>query len=249
MPRKAAAKKPAARKTKTTAAKKRAQAVAKAPAKALARFRGMKAEDRALAMIDTLSREYPDTHCMLNYGNAFELLIATILAAQCTDAMVNRVTPDLFARYPTPEAFLPASDETIQEMIFKTGFYRQKTKSIKKCCQALVDTHGGEVPSAMEDLVALAGVGRKTANCVRGNVFDLPGIVVDTHVKRLAYRMGFTVETNPDKIERDLNAIIPEKQWTHFSHLLADHGRAVCEARKPLCESCPIERLCPKYLD
>ncbi len=209
----------------------------------------MDARSRAVAMIDTLSREYPDAHCMLDFGSPFELLIATILAAQCTDVMVNRVTPDLFRRYPTPDAFLEAKDEDIEKMIFKTGFYRQKTKSIKKCCKALVDRHGGEVPSAMEDLLELAGVGRKTANCVRGNAFDLPGIVVDTHVKRLSYRMGFTVETNPDKIEFDLNAIVPEAEWTHFSHLLADHGRAICDARKPLCEACPVERLCPKYID
>ncbi|MCZ6766877.1 MAG: endonuclease III [bacterium] len=246
MPKKTATKKKATRKTKSGTAKKRPRAPATKPP---ARFRGMDVTTRAVAMFDTLTREYPDAHCMLDFTNAFELLIATILAAQCTDVMVNRVTPDLFRRYPRAPAFLKATDEKIQEMIFKTGFYRQKTKSIKKCCRALVDEHDGEVPSAMEDLVALAGVGRKTANCVRGNVFNLPGIVVDTHVKRLAYRMGFTVETNPDKIERDLNAIVPEKEWTHVSHLLADHGRAVCDARRPLCETCPVEHLCPKYLD
>ena len=156
MPKKTATKKKATRKTKLATAKKRPRAPATKPP---ARFRGMDASTRAVAMFDTLTREYPDAHCMLDFANAFELLIATILAAQCTDVMVNRVTPDLFRRYPRADAFLKATDEEIQEMIFKTGFYRQKTKSIKKCCRALVDEHDGEVPSAMDDLVALAGVG------------------------------------------------------------------------------------------
>lgn len=202
-----------------------------------------------LKMIGALTREYPDAHCMLDFSNSFELLIATILAAQCTDAMVNRVTPKLFKRYPTPEAFIAAPSKDIEQAIYKTGFFRNKTKSIKKCCQSLVENHGGEVPKTMEELLALGGVGRKTANCVLGNAFGIPGVVVDTHVRRLAYRMGFTGETNPDKIESDLAAITPRKEWTHLSHLLADHGRNMCEARNPRCDECPVEHLCPKILD
>jgi endonuclease-3 len=204
---------------------------------------------RVRNMIDILSNEYPDAHCMLDFSNAFELLIATVLAAQCTDAMVNRVTPGLFEAYPSPQAFLDAPVEELQQAIYKTGFYRNKTKSIKKCCQALIDNHSGEVPSTMEELVALGGVGRKTANCVLGNVFGIPGIVVDTHVRRLANRMGYTAQSNPDKIETDLTAIVPEDEWTHFSHLLADLGRSYCDARKPQCDECPVEHLCPKILD
>lgn len=210
------------------------------------RFRGLTDKTRAAKTIDILEREYPDAHCQLNFSSAFELLIATILAAQCTDAMVNRVTPELFKKYPMPQDFVDAPSEDIEQAIFKTGFYRNKTKSIKKCCRALVEEHGGEVPSSMEELVALGGVGRKTANCVLGNAFGIPGIVVDTHVKRIANRLGFTVESNPDKIERDLSAIVPEDKWTLFSHLIADHGRGPCSARSPQCDECPIEHLCPR---
>jgi endonuclease-3 len=212
------------------------------------RFRGMDNGKRVRNMIDVLGSEYPDAHCMLNFSNGFELLIATILAAQCTDAMVNRVTPGLFKTYPSPETFLDAPVEELEQAIYKTGFYRNKTKSIKKCCQTLIDNHNGEVPSTMEELVALGGVGRKTANCVLGNVFGIPGIVVDTHVRRLANRMGYTAQSNPDKIETDLTEIVPENEWTHFSHLLADLGRSYCDARKPQCDECPVEHLCPKIL-
>ncbi|MFQ5512304.1 MAG: endonuclease III [Candidatus Krumholzibacteriia bacterium] len=204
---------------------------------------------RALKMIELLEEEYPDARCMLDYSSAFELLIATILAAQCTDAMVNRVTPELFERYPTPQAFVDAPAEAIEKAIYKTGFYRNKTKSIQKCCAALVTEHGGEVPKTMEELVALGGVGRKTANCVLGNIWGVPGIVVDTHVKRISNRMGYTVESNPDRIERDLMKIVPESDWIRFTHLITDHGRAYCSARKPACTECPVEHLCPKLLD
>lgn len=213
-----------------------------------ASYAGLGAPRRMRQMIDILSAEYPDAHCMLDHTSAFELLVATILAAQCTDAMVNRVTETLFAKYPTPQAYLDAPDEELEQAIYKTGFFRQKTKSLKKCCQSLIDQHGGEVPGTMEELVALGGVGRKTANCVLGNAFGVPGIVVDTHVKRLSLRMGFTVETNPDKIEFDLMEVAPRDEWTHLSHLLADHGRHVCAARTPLCDECPVEHLCPKIL-
>jgi len=217
--------------------------------KTTTRLRGMDDTKRARAMIEVLTGEYPEAHCQLNFSSAFELLIATILAAQCTDAMVNRVTETLFKTYPTPRSFLDAPAEEIEKAVFKTGFYRNKTKSIKKCCQTLVDEFGGEVPSTMEELLTLGGVGRKTANCVLGNVFQIPGIVVDTHVKRLSNRMGFSTQSNPDKIETDLNEIVPKDEWTHFSHLMADHGRSFCDARKPLCDECPVEHLCPKILN
>jgi endonuclease-3 len=209
-------------------------------------YRGMTQQTRAARIIDALAGEYPDAHCQLNFSSPFELLIATILAAQCTDAMVNRVTPDLFRRYPTPQDFVDAPPEDIEQAIFKTGFYRNKTRSIQKCCRTLVENHAGEVPSTMEELVALGGVGRKTANCVLGNAFGVPGLVVDTHVKRITYRMGLTAETDPDKIERDLNDIIEESAWTRFSHYVTDHGRAVCTARAPQCDECVIQDLCPR---
>lgn len=204
---------------------------------------------RVLKMIELLKQEYPDARCMLDFESAFELLIATILAAQCTDVMVNRVTPELFSKYPTPQAFLDAPSEDIEKAIYKTGFYRNKTRSIKKCCEALVSDHGGKVPQTMEQLVTLGGVGRKTANCVLGNIWGIPGVVVDTHVKRISNRMGYTVESNPDKIEQDLMKVVPEEEWILFTHLITNHGRSLCTARKPLCGECPVEHLCPKILD
>lgn len=238
----------AVRKAKASSPKKSRASTTKKAADAPPKFRGMTHATRTTKIIDILRREYPDAHCQLNFGSAFELLIATILAAQCTDAMVNRVTPALFEKYPMPRDFVDAPAEDIEKMIFKTGFYRNKTKSIQKCCRALVDQHDGEVPSTMEELVTLGGVGRKTANCVLGNAFRVPGIVVDTHVKRLSHRMGFTTESNPDKIEFDLNEIVPHDEWTLFSHLMADHGRGICEARSPRCDECPVEHLCPKII-
>ena len=200
----------------------------KAPAKGNARGEtGMSNEARVAKMIPILEESYPDARCQLHFSSPFELLIATILAAQCTDAMVNRVTPGLFKKYPTPQAFVDAPAEAIEKAIFKTGFYRNKTKSIKKCCESLVDEHAGNVPDKMDELLKLGGVGRKTANCVLGNAYSVPGIVVDTHVKR----------------------ILPKDHWTQFSHLIGDHGRNVCTARKPACDECPVEQLCPKILD
>ena len=229
--------------------KAKAKKRTRAPVKRPQRFSRMSDRKRMDGMIEVLTREYPEARCALDFANPFELLIATILAAQCTDVMVNRVTKTLFKTYPTPQAYVDAPGEDIERAIFKTGFFRNKTKSIKKCCQALVGNHGGEVPSTMDELLALGGVGRKTANCVLGNAFGIAGIVVDTHVKRLSARMGFTEHTNPDKIEADLAKIVPEEEWTHLSHLLAEHGRNVCDARKPNCEECPVEHLCPKLLD
>jgi endonuclease-3 len=155
----------------------------------------------------------------------------------------------LFKRYPTPQSYLDAPSEELEKAIYKTGFFRNKTKSIKRCCQTLIDNFDGEVPATMEELLTLGGVGRKTANCVLGNVFGIPGIVVDTHVKRLSNRMGYTIESNPDKIEMDLSKIVPKDEWTHFSHLMADHGRSYCDARAPRCDECPVEHLCPKIMD
>jgi endonuclease-3 len=204
---------------------------------------------RMAGMIDILSREFPDARCMLDHSSPFELLIATILAAQCTDAMVNQVTPALFERYPTPEAFVSAPPEDLEKAIYKTGFFRNKAKSIKNCCQSLLERHDGSVPSTMEDLTALGGVGRKTANCVLGVSFGVPAVIVDTHVRRLARRMGYTEENDPDKIEQDLAGITPEELWTRMSHLFAALGRAYCAAKKPRCDACPVADLCPKILD
>jgi endonuclease-3 len=204
---------------------------------------------RITQMIEILAREFPDAHCMLDHSSAFELLVATILAAQCTDAMVNQVTRTLFEKFPAPGDYADAPTAELEQEVYRTGFYRNKTKSLKKCCRSLIERHGGKVPSTMEELIALGGVGRKTANCILGVSFGIPGIVVDTHVRRLSRRMGYTEETNPDKIERDLMAIAPEHEWTHMSHLLADLGRSYCNARRPRCDECPVEYLCPKNLD
>jgi endonuclease-3 len=204
---------------------------------------------RIAKMIEILGSEFPDARCMLDHTSPFELLVATILAAQCTDAMVNQVTKSLFRKYPTPRDYLNAPQEELEKDIYKTGFYRNKAKSLKSCCASLIEKHGGTVPSTMEELTALGGVGRKTANCVLGVSFGIPGIVVDTHVRRLAARMGYTVESDPDKIEQDLMKIAPQKEWTRMSHLLAALGRSYCTARKPDCAECPVEHLCPKIIE
>ena len=201
---------------------------------------------RARSIFKILAGEFPDAHCMLDYTNALELLVATILAAQCTDKQVNAVTRSLFKKYKRAEDFVNAPDTKLEEDIRSTGFFRNKTKSLKKCCRSLVENHGGQVPADMKSLTALGGVGRKTANCVLGNVFGIPGIVVDTHVLRLSRRMDLSREKQPEKVERDLMALLLEKDWTRFSHLMADHGRSFCAARKPLCIECPVGHLCPK---
>jgi endonuclease-3 len=185
---------------------------------------------------------------MLDYTNPLELLVATILASQCTDKQVNKVTVSLFKKYKTPADYVKAAQEELEEDIRSTGFFRNKTKSLKKCCHSLLDKHKGKVPADMESLLALGGVGRKTANCVLGNAFGVPGIVVDTHVLRLSRRMGFSEQKQADKVEKDLMPLIPQKEWTRFSHVMADHGRAYCSARKPMCDECPIAHLCPKIL-
>jgi endonuclease-3 len=206
------------------------------------------AAKQARAIYKVLVREYPDAHCMLDYANPLELLVATILASQCTDKQVNKVTRSLFKKYKSAGDYVQAEQEILEEDIRSTGFFRNKAKSLKKCCRSLLDKHEGKVPADMDSLLALGGVGRKTANCVLGNAFDIPGIVVDTHVLRLSRRMGFTEEKQADKVEKDLMPLIPKKDWTRFSHVMADHGRTYCSARKPLCEDCPVAHLCPKIL-
>lgn len=195
-------------------------------------------------ILDSLDRNYPDAVCSLNYRDAFQLLISTILAAQCTDKRVNEVTKDLFKKYPNPSAFATADPRELEEDIKPTGFFRNKARNIIQCCQELVAKHGGEVPHTMEELTALAGVGRKTANVVLGDAYGIPGVVVDTHAKRLSQRLGLTREEDPVKIEFDLMKVIPEGKWTKFCHQLIDHGRAICTARNPKCELCELNTDC-----
>ncbi|MBX6332233.1 MAG: endonuclease III [Gemmatimonadaceae bacterium] len=193
-----------------------------------------------------LRRAYPDAKCALNHRNAFELLVATILSAQCTDARVNMVTPALFAAYPDARALADADPADVEQHIKSTGFFRSKTKSLIGMARALVERHGGDVPASMDALTKLPGVGRKTANVILGNAFGRnEGIVVDTHVTRLANRLGLTTQHDPVKIESDLMALFPKRQWTMLSHLLIEHGRRVCIARTPKCPDCPLADLCP----
>ena len=203
--------------------------------------------DRLKKIIAGLKKAYPDAHCELNHSNPLELLIATILSAQCTDKRVNLVTPELFKRYPSAQAFANAPSAELELAIKTTGFFRNKTKSIKAACQALVERHQGEVPRTMEELRELGGVGRKTANVVLGNAFNVNcGVVVDTHVARLSQRLGLTSEAAPEKIEQVLMELVPQHEWTLFSHLLIWHGRRRCFARNPDCPSCEVRALCPK---
>ncbi len=200
---------------------------------------------RAQRIVKVLAKEYPDSKCALDYRNAYELLMATILSAQCTDVRVNMVTPVLFEKYPTPGDLADAEMGELESIIKSTGFFRQKAKSLVACCQDIVERFGGELPKTMDELSTLAGVGRKTANVILGNVFGVPGIVVDTHVKRLSNRLGLTQQSDPNKIEKDLMEMIPEKEWTLFSLRLIDHGRKVCDARKPQCIECALRKDCP----
>ncbi len=200
---------------------------------------------RAGAIAARLARAYPDVQCPLAHESTFELLVAVILSAQCTDAAVNKVTPELFRRYPTPEALSRASLADIESMIRTLGLFRAKARSLKRCAEQLAQEFNGEVPSTMDELTKLAGVGRKTANVMLGHAFDTPGIAVDTHCKRLANRLGLTRHQDPVKIERDLARLLPPKEWTGSSHRLIIHGRRVCHARKPACEKCELKMLCP----
>jgi endonuclease III len=207
-----------------------------------------KKRQRAARIFETLDPLYTADKTALRYRTPFELLVATILSAQCTDKQVNRVTETLFKKYRSPQDFITVSISQLEQDIHPTGFYRNKTRSIKNCCQALMDHFEGEVPSTMEDLITLPGVGRKTANCVLGAAFGVPGVVVDTHVKRLSRRLGLTDHENPDKIEEDIESVLPRERWRRFSDLLIYHGRAVCTARKPDHARCAVAHLCPSRL-
>ena len=201
---------------------------------------------RALEIVARLKRVYPDARCSLDFQNAFQLLVATILSAQCTDERVNQVTPGLFKRFPEPEDMAGAKTEELEELIRPTGFYRNKTKSLLGMSNALVERHEGHVPDDMDNLVELPGVGRKTANVLLGNAFGkAEGIVVDTHVTHLSGRLGLTTETDAVKIEQDLIKLIPRDDWTLLAHLFIDHGRAVCKAPTPRCEVCVLNDICP----
>lgn len=203
-------------------------------------------QKRTLEILQRLHREYPDARCSLDYHNPFELLVATILSAQCTDERVNQVTPALFKRFPKADDMADARTEELEEMIKSTGFFRNKTKSLLGMSNAVVERHGGKVPDEMDALVDLPGVGRKTANVVLGNAFGKSeGVVVDTHVTRLSQRLGLTREKDPVKIELALMELVPRDEWTIVSHLFIDHGRAVCKAPTPRCEACVLNNICP----
>jgi endonuclease-3 len=202
--------------------------------------------ERAREIYDRLIAHYPDAHCALDFKSPFQLLIATILSAQCTDKRVNMVTPVLFKRYRTPAALAVANPEELEEMIKSTGFFRNKTKSLLGMSNAIAEEHRGKVPDTMAALVKLPGVGRKTANVVLGNAYDKnEGVVVDTHVGRVSKRLGLTRQTDPVKVEQDLMKLFPNDRWTMLSHLLIEHGRRICEARRPKCESCFLNDICP----
>jgi len=201
---------------------------------------------RARAIARGLARAYPDAWCELNYRNPWELVVATILSAQCTDVMVNKVTPELFAEFPTPQALADAPAARVEQLIKRTGFFRQKTKSLQATARGVVEHHAGRVPETMDELRALPGIGRKTANVVLGTAFGQPAVFVDTHVRRLANRLGLTFEDDPDRIERDLQALLPPREWTAFCHRMIHHGRRICVARRPLCSKCPVARWCPR---
>jgi endonuclease-3 len=206
----------------------------------------MKKSKLASEIYIRLKKIHPDAHCELNHSNPFELLLATILSAQCTDIRVNMVTPHLFKKYPTSEKLAKAKEEDVQELIKSINFFRNKSKSLIGCAQMLMENHNGEVPQTLEDLSALPGVGRKTANVVLGNAFNInTGIVVDTHVKRTAHLLGLTFETDPVKVEQDLMKLYPNDQWTDLSHLLIFLGRRTCIARRPQCDLCHLKDICP----
>jgi endonuclease III len=201
--------------------------------------------DRANAIAAGLARAYPLLEVPLKHRNTFELLIAVILSAQCTDEAVNRVTPELFRRYPDPAKLAAATTEEIEAIIRTLGLFRAKARSLQRCARQLVEEFGGQVPSSMAELTQLAGVGRKTANVILGHAFGMPGIAVDTHCKRVSRRLGLTRQQDPSKIERDLSRLLPVQEWTQFSLRLIIHGRRVCYARKPACERCVLSELCP----
>ncbi len=238
-----------ARTKKRGAAAKAAGKKGEAPAGAVKQAPGRKKVEPIPVpfLLTTLKRIYPAARCSLDHGGAFELLVATILSAQCTDERVNMVTPEVFKRWPNARALAEAETPEIEEIIRSTGFFRMKAKSLSAMSRDLIEKFGGEPPARLEDLITLRGVGRKTANVVLGNAFGIEaGVVVDTHVGRLARRLRLTKMTDPVKVEQDLMKVIPRKDWTLFSHLLIHHGRAVCQARKPMCSACPLVSKCPR---
>ncbi len=205
------------------------------------------AKRHAAKVVRALARDYGDAECALHYDSPVQLLVATILSAQCTDERVNIVTKDLFAECPTAEDLAALPIKKLEKIIQSTGFFRNKAKNIKACCQTLVDEHGGEVPQDLQTLVALPGVGRKTANVVLGTAFGIPsGVVVDTHVARISRRLGMTTQKDPVKIERELMEQLPRKEWINFSHRMIHHGRQICNARRPKCDECGMNRFCPR---
>lgn len=200
---------------------------------------------RAREVVAVLRREFPDTRCSLDHADPWQLLVATILSAQCTDARVNMVTPDLFARFRTVQDFATAPREELEEAIRSTGFYKNKAKSLQGAAQALLERHGGQVPRTMAELVKVPGAGRKTANVVLGEIWNTPdGVVVDTHVGRISKKLGLTDQTDPVKVEQQLNECLPREEWRDYGHLLIDHGRKTCKARAPRCDACPIYKWC-----
>jgi endonuclease-3 len=207
-------------------------------------------KQRARAIAARLAEAYPDLRVPLAHRNNFELLVAVILSAQCTDEMVNRVTPELFRRYPTPDATARAPLAQIEKSIRRVGLFHAKALSLKKCAARLVEQHAGEVPATMKELTQPAGIGHKTANVILGHAFGIPGIIVDTHCKRISRRLGLTSHEGPNKIEQDLMKLLPPEEWTGFSHRLILHGRRICHARKPDCQICVLNDLCPSaFLD
>lgn len=211
----------------------------------MAKENGAELKKRAGKIASKLARLYPDARISLNFTNPLELLVATILSAQCTDERVNKVTVDLFKKYKKAADYAESPEGELEEDIRSTGFYKNKAKSIRACCRDIAEKHGGKVPGTMEELTALAGVGRKTANVALGAAFGVPGIVTDTHVIRVSTRLGLTGQKEPEKIERDLMAVIPQKAWTDFSTRMIHFGRSICQARKPKCGQCPLYDLCP----
>jgi endonuclease-3 len=204
-------------------------------------------KQRARKIARQLAKTYGGAECALKHDNPFQLLVATILSAQCTDERVNLVTPALFARYPTPAALAASKQADVEKLIQSTGFFRAKATNLRGMAQALVEKFNGELPRTLDEMVSLPGVGRKTANVVLGTAFGLPtGVVVDTHVRRITRLLGLTKHLNPEKIEQDLQALLPKSEWINFSHRLIHHGRRVCNARKPNCPECPLLKLCPR---
>ncbi len=237
------------RKITSTPTGRKARAIAAteptSPRKRPGRTKKPLAPERIAAILDALAKSYPDAVCALNHTSAWELTVATILSAQCTDARVNLVTPHLFRAFPTPQLMATASLPELEELVRTTGFYRNKAKSIRGAAQAVVEHFGGEIPTTMDDLLQLPGVARKTANVVLGSWFAIPsGVVVDTHVYRISRRLELTTSTTPEKVEQDLQKVIPQDQWIDFSHRIIHHGRQVCIARNPRCADCTLEKLC-----